>query len=119
MLLAAYLVLNGVLIQAGLLSLASGSYLLGEYSVMGPILYFAVAIALALIGVGLLRRWRLARRLAIVAAAFLVATAVVPISAAVIYFRIPGIAIQGLKIITAMVAIQVLLRREVVDWFSN
>lgn len=115
--LALYLVGNGLLIVLGVLSLASGSYLLGEYSTMGPILYFVVALALSLIGFGLLRRWNWSRRLAVVAAALLLATAVMPVSAAVIYFNIVGIIIHGSKIIAAIIAIRYLLQSEVVEWF--
>lgn len=117
--LALYLVVNAMLIILGVLSLASGAYIVGEYSTMGPLLYFAVAAGLILIGIGLLRRWRWSRRLAIVAAALLIATAVMPVSAAVIYFRIAGIAIHGAKIIAAIMAIRYLLQPEVVDWFRT
>src|SRR4051812_1336819 len=116
--LAAYLVVNGLLVALGILSLASGSYFLGEYSTMGPVIYFLVAVVLAILGFGLLKGWRWARRLAIVAAALLLATAVIPVSGAVIYFHVVGIVIHGTKIIAAIVAIRYLLQPEVVDYFS-
>lgn len=117
-LIAAYLIVSGALVAVGAVSFASGRYILGDYAAMGPVLYFAVAVVLALLGAGLLRRWRLARRLTIVAAAFLLATSVLPISAAVAYFQIVGMVIHGLKIIAAVVAIRYLLLPEVVDYFS-
>lgn len=117
--LAAYLVINGLLVLAGVLSLASGAFLLGEYSTMGPAIFAAVAAALIVLGWGLLRGWRWVRRLAIVAAALLLATAVMPVSAAVIYFHPLAIVIHGVKIIAAIVAIRYLLQSEVVDYFSE
>ena len=116
-LLAAYLVLNGVLIVAGVLSLASGAYILGEYSMMGPVLFLGVAVGLALLGWGLLRGWNWTRRLAVVASGLLLATAVMPVSAAVIYFHPVALVIHGTKIIAAIVAIRYLLLSEVVDYF--
>ncbi|HET9698788.1 MAG TPA: hypothetical protein VFP40_18090 [Terriglobales bacterium] len=117
--LAAYLPLNGILIVAGVVSLASGAYVLGEYSMMGPVLFLAVAVVLAVLGWGLLRGWNWTRRLAVVAAALLLATAVMPVSAAVIYFHPVAIAIHGAKIIASIVAIRFLLLSEVVDYFRR
>ena len=116
--LAGYLVVNGVLVMAGIVSFTSGRHILGDYASMGPLLYFAVAIVLALLGAGLLRGWSFTRRLTIVAAAFLIATSVLPISAAVAYFQIVAIVIHGLKIIVTVMAIRYLLQPEVVDYFS-
>ena len=118
-LLAVYLVLNGVLIITGVLSLASGAYVLGEYSMMGPLLFLVVAAVLALLGWGLLRGWNWTRRLAVVAAGLLLATAVMPVSAAVIYFHPLALVIHGTKIIAAIVAIRYLLLSEVVDYFRR
>jgi len=118
-LLAVYLVLNGVLIITGVVSLASGAYVLGEYSMMGPLLFLAVAAVLALLGWGLLRGWNWTRRLAVVAAGLLLATAVMPVSAAVIYFHPLALVIHGTKIIAAIVAIRYLLLSEVVDYFRR
>ena len=116
--LAAYLAISGVLVMTGAVSFASGRYLLGDYATMGPVLYFVVAAVLALLGFGSLRAWKPVRRLTIVASALLLATSVLPISAAVAYFQILGIVLHGLKIILAVVAIRYLLQPEVVDHFS-
>jgi hypothetical protein len=115
----AYLLVNGFLILAGMMSLASGAYLLGEYSTMGPLIYLTVAVALAGLGIALLRGWRWARRLAIVACALLVAAAVIPVSTAVIDGRVFAIFFHGLKIIAAIIAIRYLLLSEVVDYFAQ
>ena len=117
--LAVYLALAGGLVSIGTLPLASGRYVLGEYAVWGPAIYWLVAAVFALVGVGLLRRWKLARRLAIVAAALMMATSVLPISAAVAYFQIMPLVVHGLKIILAVMAIRYLLQEEVVEWFRN
>jgi hypothetical protein len=118
-LLAVCLVLNGLLIVGGLLPLASGSYIVGEYSMMGPVLFLSVSLVLTVLGVGLLRGWNWTRRLAVAAAALLLATAIMPVSAAVIYFHPIAIVIQGSKIIAAVVAIRYLLLSEVVDYFRR
>lgn len=115
----AYLFGNGVLISVGVMSLASGAYLLGEYSTMGPLIYLTVAMALAALGIALLRGWRWARRLAIVACALLVAAAVIPVSTAVIDGRVFAIFFHGLKIIAAIITIRYLLLSEVVDYFAQ
>jgi len=116
--LAAYLIVNAALIVAGVVSLASGAYIVGEFSTMGPILYFLVAIVLFGLGFALLKGWSLARRLAIIAAALLLATAVIPVSAAVIYGNIPAMIIHGAKIIAAIIAVRYMLLPDVVDYFS-
>ncbi|HWR14246.1 MAG TPA: hypothetical protein VN577_05435 [Terriglobales bacterium] len=113
-----YLTANGLLIAFGVLSLASGAYLLGEYSTMGPVVFLIVSIAFVLLGFGLLRGWRWARRLAVIASGFLIAVTVVPISSAVIDTRVLAIFIHGTKIIGAIMAIRYLLQPEVVDYFT-
>jgi hypothetical protein len=118
-LLAVCLVLNGLLIVGGVLPLASGAYIVGEYSMMGPVLFLSVSLVLTVLGVGLLRGWNWTRRLAVAAAALLLATAIMPVSAAVIYFHPIAIVIQGSKIIAAVVAIRYLLLSEVVDYFRR
>lgn len=117
-LLAAYLLGSGVLVLLAAIPLASGRYLLGDYVTMGPAIYFAAAVAFLLLGFGLLRGWRLFRRLAIVAAALLMATSLIPVSAAVTYFQIVPLILHGLKIILAIMAIRYLLQPEVVEFFN-
>jgi len=69
-------------------------------------------------GIGLHRGWRFFRRLAIVVAALLMATSLLPISAAVAYFQIVPLIIHGIKIILAVMAIRYLLQPAVVEFFS-
>jgi hypothetical protein len=116
--LAAYLVVNAALIVGGVVSLASGAYIVGEFSTMGPVLYFLVASVLFGLGFALLKGWSLARRVAIIVAALLLATAVMPVSAAVIYGNIPAMIIYGAKIIAAIIAVRFLLLSDVVDYFN-
>ena len=117
--LAVYLTGSGLLVFAGVVPLAIGRYLLGEYAIWGPVLYWLVAAVFAVVGVGLLRRWMFARRLAIIAAALLMATSLLPISAAVAYMQILPLAIHGAKVILAVIAIRYMLQSEVVEWFRN
>ena len=116
--LSVYLGINGLLVFFGVVSFASGAYWLGGLETMGPLIYFIVAVAVAVLGLGLLRGWRWSRRLAIVATGLLVATAVMPLSGAVAYSHIFGVVTQGAKIILAIVIIRYLLQPEVIDWFS-
>jgi len=117
-LLAAYLLISAVLVLAGTLALASGRYLLGDFVTMGPLIYFAAGAVLALLGFGLLRGWRITRRLAIVVAALLMATSLLPVSAAVSYFQIVPLVVHGVKIVLTIMAIRYLLQPEVVEFFS-
>jgi hypothetical protein len=116
--LAAYLFVNAILVFAGVLSLASGAYLLGEYTTMGPVLFLLVAWALAGLGAALWRGWNWSRRVAVVACGFLVALSVIPVSSAVIDQRVIAIFLHGAKIILAIVCIRYLLQPEVVEYFS-
>lgn len=114
----ALLLIDAVMIMAHFFSLASGRYLIGEYTTMGPTIFFVAAAVLIALGIGLLRGWGFARRLAIVAAALFLATSALPLSAAVGYFQIAGIVIHGGKIILAIIAIRYLLLPEVVEFFN-
>jgi len=115
---AGILAVQGSLTLAGVLSLASGRYVLGEYSTMGPPIFLVVAVVLAVLGVGLMRGWRFARRLAIIAAALFLATSALPLSAAVGYMQVGASVIHGAKIILAIVGIRYLLQPEMVEFFS-
>lgn len=115
----AYIAVNGVLVALGTVSFASGAYVLGELTVMGPLIYFIVAALVAALGICILRGWRWSRRLAIVAAALLIAGAALPLSAAVVYSQVAGIVIHGAKIILAIVIIRYLMQPEVADWFAR
>lgn len=117
-LIAAYLFGAGILVMLGAIPLASGRYFLGEYVNWGPALYFLVAAGFVVLGVGLIRAWRPMRRVGIIAAALLMATSLLPISAAVTYFQIAPLVLHGVKIVLAIMAIRYLLQPEVVDFFS-
>ncbi len=116
--LAGYLLVLGILVATAVAPFAFGRYILGDYASMGPVLYFFAGLALVVLAIGLLRGWSFMRRFSIIAAALLLGTSVLPISAAVAYFQIAGIVVHGLKIIVAVVAIRYLLQPEVVDYFS-
>lgn len=116
--LAAYVAINGLLVVLGVVSFASGEYLLGGLETMGPLIYFIVAAVLAALGFALLRGWRWSRRVAVMAAGLLIASAAMPVSAAVVYSHIFGIVVHGAKIILAIVIIRYLLQPEVVEWFA-
>lgn len=120
--LAAYLFVNGLLVLFGMVSFASGAYLLGGLETMGFVIYLlvalVVALALAILGLSLRKGWRWSRRVVILAAGFLIAGAVSPVSAAMIYSQVWEIAIHGAKIVLAIVIIRYFLQPEVVDYFT-
>ncbi len=93
--------------------------MLGDIAIMGPLIYFLVAAAMAALGYGLLRGWRWTRRLAQVAAALLISGTVVSISSAVMYSQVFGIILHGAKIVLAIVIIRYLMQPEVVEWFGR
>ena len=93
--------------------------MLGDIAIMGPLIYFIVAVAMATLGYGLLRGWRWTRRLAQVAAALLISGTVVSISSAVMYSQVFGIILHGAKIVLAIVIIRYLMQPEVVEWFGR
>lgn len=117
-LLGAYLVASGALVSLGAMALSSGRYLLGEYVNMGPALYFAAGAALMLLGLALYRGWRVARRTAIIASAMLIATSLLPVSAAVTYFQIAPLLLHGIKVVLAIMAIRYLLQPDAVAFFT-
>ena len=115
----AYLAVDGLLVMVGVVSFASGAYLLGGLETMGPLIYLIVATAMMGLGFGLLRGWRWSRRVAIIAAGFLIAGAVMPLSADVAYSHVFGVIAHGAKIILAIVVIRYLLQPDVVEWFGR
>jgi hypothetical protein len=117
--LAAYLAINGVLVFLGVVSFASGTYVLGGLETMGPLIYFLVAAVLSALAFALLRGWPWARRVAVIAAGLLIAGSVMPISSAVAYSQVFAMIVHGAKIIIAIVIIRYLLQPEVVEWFSR
>ncbi len=116
--LAAYLFVNGLLVLFGMVSFASGAYLLGGLETMGFVIYLLVALALAILGLSLRKGWRWSRRAVIIAAGFLIAGAVSPVSTAMIYSQVWEIAIHGAKVVLAIVIIRYFLQPEVVDYFT-
>ena len=116
--LAGYMAVSGTLVLFGAISLISGRYLLGDYATMGPVIYYSVAVAFSVVGVGLYKGWRIVRRLAIILAALLVATSLLPISAAVTYFQLFPLFLHGIKVILTIMAIRYLLQPDVVEFFN-
>src|SRR6516165_1848450 len=81
------------LIFAGRLPLSSGAFLLGNgLEQSGPLAFVLYAVLLLVVSIGLVRRWSLARRAAILLAVAGIALAVPAISSAVADSRVVAIA---------------------------
>jgi hypothetical protein len=108
-----------VLLAVHAVPLSSGAFLLGGgLEQLGPIallLYAAIMITLA---VGLWRRWRWARRIAIVVAVIGIAMAVPGLSSAVMDSRIFAIGREGLQIMVRVIVVYYLSQEPVKDWFA-
>lgn len=102
----------------GLWPLAWGRYVVGELVTMGPAVFAVAGLFYALIGLGLLRMNHWARRAAIVVGAIGLAFLIVPISSAVVDFRVGAIAVNGAQIIVRVVVLWYLLQQHVVEAFT-
>jgi ABC-type bacteriocin/lantibiotic exporter with double-glycine peptidase domain len=72
-----------------------------------------------LLAVALWRRWRLARRVAILVAVIGIAIAVPGLSSAVMDSRVPAIGREGLQIIVRVVVVYYLSQELVKHWFAE
>lgn len=108
-----------VLLAVRAVPLSSGAFLIGGgLEQLGPIaflLYAAIMIALA---VALWKRWRWARRIAIVVAVIGIAMAVPGLSSAVMDSRIFAIGREGLQIMIRVIVVYYLSQEPVKDWFA-
>ena len=108
-----------VLLLAHRVPLSAGAFLLGNgMEQLGPIAFLLYAAILAVLGVALWRRWKGARRAAIVLAAAGVALALPAISSAVIDGRDFAALREGLQIIVRVIVIHSLTQEPVKEWFA-
>ena len=109
-----------VLLLAGLVPLSAGASLLGGgLEQLGPFAFLLYGVALAVLAVALWRRWKGARRAAIVLAAAGVALAIPAISSAVVDGRTFAIVREGLQIMVRVIIIFYLSQEPVKDWFAS
>lgn len=103
---------------AGVWPLAWGRYLVGDLATMGPVLFVVATLLYALIGFGLLRLKRWARRLAIVVSAVGLYFLVPTISSAVMDLRMVAVAADGAQIIVRVVVLWYLFQERVGEAFG-
>lgn len=118
--LAATSLIFAALIVAGQLPLSSGAFLLGgglEQS--GALAFVIYAVLLLVVALGLVRRWNLGRRTAILLAVAGIALAVPAISSAVGDSRIFAIAREGMQITVRVLIIFYLTQEPVKGWFES
>ena len=106
-----------VVAQVGPLS--SGAFLIGGgLEQLGPVAFLLYATLMLSVAVALWKRWRWARRVAILVAVIGIAMAVPGLSSAVMDSRLFAIAREGLQIILRVVVVFYLSQEPVKDWFG-
>jgi hypothetical protein len=99
--------------------LSSGAFLIGGgLEQLGPIAFLLYAALMVLLAMALLRRWRWARRVAILVAVIGIAMAVPGLSSAVMDSRMLAIGREGLQIIVRVVVVYYLSQEPAKDWFA-
>ena len=102
-----------------LVPLSSGAFLIGGgLEQLGPVAFLLYAALMMLLAVALWRRWRWARRAAILVAVIGIAMAVPGLSSAVMDSRIFAIGREGLQIIVRVMVVYYLSQEPVKDWFA-
>ena len=118
---AAYLIVIAVvmLLSPGAVSMSSGADLLGGLEVAGPYMFLLVAAVAMAIGVGLLRLYNWARRLAIVTALLGMVLLLPSVSSAVIDFRIAQLIWGGLGVMVRAMIVRYLYQPPVKEAFTH
>jgi len=108
-----------VLLTVHAIPLSSGALLIGGgLEQLGPIAFLLCAAIMILLAVALWRRWRWARRVAVLAAVIGIVMAVPGLSSAVMDSRIFAIAREGLQIMVRVIVVYYLSQEPVKDWFD-
>jgi hypothetical protein len=118
--LAVVSLLYAALIIAGQVPLSAGAWLLGGgLEQLGPLAFVLHSALLVPLALALWRRWRWARRAAILVAVGGVALAVPAISSAAADSRVFAIAREGMQIIVRVLVVFYLSQGPVKDWFDG
>ncbi len=108
------------LLLANAIPLSAGAFLLGGgMEQLGPFAFLLYGVIVALVGIALWRRWKGARRAAIVLAAAGIALHLPAISSAVTDTRVIAICREGAQIIVRVVVIFYLTQEPVKEWLAN
>ena len=118
---AAYLIVIAVvmLLSPGAVSMSSGADFLGGLEVAGPYMFLLVAAVAIAIGVGLLRLYNWARRLAIVTALLGMVLLLPSVSSAVLDFRIAQLIWGGLGVMVRAMIVWYLYQHPVKEAFAH
>ena len=118
---AAYLIVVAfvMLLSPGAVSMSSGADLLGGLEVAGPYMFLLVAAVATAIGVGLLRLYNWARRLAIVTALLGMVLLLPSVSSAVLDFRIAQLIWGGLGVMVRAMIVWYLYQHPVKEAFIH
>lgn len=108
------------LLFGGVVPLSAGAFLLGGgMEQVGPFAFLLYGAVLTMLGISLWRRWKGARRIAIVIAGAGIALAVPAMSSAVAEARVVAICREALQIILRVMVIFYLSQPPVKEWFAN
>jgi hypothetical protein len=108
------------LLFAHAIPLSAGAFLLGGgMEQFGPFAFLLYGVIVALVGIALWRRWKGARRAAVVLAAAGIALHLPAISSAVTDIRVIAIGREGAQIMVRVVVIFYLTQEPVKEWFAN
>jgi hypothetical protein len=108
------------LLMVGHVPLSSGAFLLGRgLEQLGPAAFLLYATIMLVLALALWRRWRWARRAAILVALIGIAMAVPALSSAVTDSRTLGILREGLQIILRVAIVYYLSQEPVKQWFAK
>jgi len=118
---AAYLIVVGavMLFSPGTVSMSSGADLLGGLEVAGPYMFWLIAMVATAIGLGLLRLYNWARRLAILAALLGIVLLLPSVSSAVLDFRIAQLIWGGLGVMVRAMIVWYLYQHPVKETFNH
>ncbi len=109
-----------VLLAVHAVPLSSGAFLIGGgLEQLGPVVFLLYATLMSWLAVALWKRWRWARRIAILIAVIGIAMAVPGLSSAVMDSRVFAIAREGLQIIARVIVVFYLSQEPVKDWFAR
>jgi len=118
---ATYLIAVGavMLLTPGNVSMSAGADLLGGLEVAGPYMFLLIAVVATAIGVGVLRLYNWARRLAILAALLGMVLLLPSVSSAVLDFRIAKLVWGGLGVMVRAMIVWYLYQPPIKEAFTH
>lgn len=117
---AALMIVYGALIASSRMAFTSAAWLIGiDAAQLGPTVFVVAAVAYTACGVGLLRRWKWARWLAILLFFAGLAQQVPTVSAAVAEFHWAALMREGFFFVARMVCVHYLFKEDVREVFER